>query len=94
MLNYFPNIVQVVPKDDYVVMVYFDDGKIVSYDVKDKLNSPVFKKIKDIEVFKNTCTILNDTLAWDISGNRDAGSCVDIDPDTLYELPAVNEMTA
>lgn len=26
---------------------------------------------KDIDVFMDTCTVLNDTLAWDIAGNRD-----------------------
>lgn len=34
---------------------------------------------------------LNDTLAWDVSGNRDNSKCIDIDPDTLYELEAVKE---
>lgn len=42
-------------------------------------------------VFLDTCTVLNDTLAWDIDGNRDNTTCLDIDPDTLYELPAVEE---
>ena len=27
-----PEIVQVIPMDDYKVNVYFDDGKIVCYD--------------------------------------------------------------
>lgn len=37
---------------------------------------------------------MNDTLAWDISGNRDACKCIDIDPDTLYELPYCKEKIA
>lgn len=37
----------------------------------------------------DTCTVMNDTLAWDIKRNRDATTCLDIDPDTLYELPYV-----
>ncbi len=32
------------------------------------------------------CTILNDTLAWDLSGTRDETNCIDIDPETLYAL--------
>lgn len=28
--------------------------------------------MKDISVFVDACTVMNDTLAWDISGNRDA----------------------
>lgn len=29
---YFPDVVQVVPFEDYTVDVYFDDGKIVRYE--------------------------------------------------------------
>ena len=49
---------------------------------------------KEKDIFMDTCTILNDTLAWDISGNRDETSCIDIDPETLYELEAIDEMIA
>lgn len=34
---------------------------------------------------------MNDTLAWDISENRDNTTCIDIAPDTLYALEAVKE---
>lgn len=29
----FPEIVQVVPNENYTVTVYFEDGKIVLYDI-------------------------------------------------------------
>ena len=48
----------------------------------------------NIDVFMDTCTVLNDTLAWDINKNRDNTACLDIDPDTLYELPYVKEQIA
>ena len=32
--------------------------------------------------------------AWDICKNRDNTTCLDIDPDTLYELPNVKERIA
>ena len=32
MMDYTPDIVQVVPHEDYTVSVYFCDGKIVLYD--------------------------------------------------------------
>ena len=38
----FHNIVQVVPCEDYKVYVYFEDGKIVCYDVKPLLSKKVF----------------------------------------------------
>ena len=90
----FPKVVQVIPMKDYSVFVYFEDGKIVCYDMKNMLDKEVFKPLKDISIFVDACTVMNDTLAWDISGNRDAGRCIDIDPDTLYELPYCEEQIA
>ena len=54
----------------------------------------MFRPLKDIDIFMNTCTVLNDTLAWDIYGNRDTTACLDIAPDTLYDLPFVEEQIA
>lgn len=90
----FREIVQVVPNEDYTVTVYFDDGKIVRYNVAPLLDKKVFEPLKDKDVFIRTCTILNDTLAWDIAGNRDEEGCIDIDPYTLYALPAIEDKTA
>ena len=89
-----PKITQVVPTQNYTVYVYFEYGKIVCYDVKPMLDKEVFAVLKDKRFFIESCRILNDTLAWDISGNRDAGRCIDIDPDTLYELPYCKEQIA
>lgn len=93
-MNYFPEIVQVVPHNDYTVSVYFSDGKIVLYNVKPLLDKEVFSKIRDINIFMERCTILNDTLAWDIAGNRNENECIDIDPNTLYSLPESEERIA
>lgn len=90
----FPEIVQVVPNEDYTVTVYFEDGKIVLYNVVPLLEQEIFQILKDKSVFMNTCTILNDTLAWDLAGNRDTSKCIDIDPDTLYELQAIEDKIA
>lgn len=89
-----PQIVQVVPFEDYTVDVYFEDGKIVCYDVSSLLSRGVFQKLQDVSVFMNTCTILNDTLAWDIAGGRDENRCIDIEPETLYALPDAEERIA
>ena len=85
---------QGIPKKDYSVYVYFEDGKIVCYDMNRMLEKEAFQPLKDINVFMDTCTVLNDTLAWDICKNRDNTTCLDIDPDTLYELPHVKENIA
>ncbi len=90
----FPKVVQVIPMRDYSVYVYFEDGKIVLYDASKLLRMEVFSCLNDIDVFINTCTVMNDTLAWDISGDRDVTKCLDIDPDTLHELPYTEELIA
>ncbi len=90
----FPKVVQVIPMDDFSVYVYFEDGKIVLYDASDLIKKEAFVALSDIHVFRNSCTVLNDTLAWDLLGTRNASECLDIDPDTLYELPYVAEKIA
>lgn len=90
----FPKVVQVIPMKNYSVYVYFEDGKIVCYDMSSMLEKEAFRPLKDIDTFINTCTVLNDTLAWDIQGNRDNTACLDIDPDTLYELQFADEQIA
>lgn len=90
----FPKVVQVIPMEDYSVYVYFEDGKIVRYDMSHMVEKEAFSLLKDIGVFMDTCTVLNDTLAWDINKDRDNTACLDIDPDTLYELPMAMERIA
>lgn len=89
-----PSIVQVVPHRDYTVSVYFVDGKIVVYDVKPKLECGVFKALQDMDFFMDQCKIMNDTLAWDLSGENDPANCIDIDPETLYALEHTGELEA
>ncbi len=81
-----PQIVQVYPTEDYKVYVYFEDGKIVCYDATPLLEKEAFMPLHDLSFFIERCTISNDTLAWDVVGDRDPYKCLDIDPETLYEL--------
>lgn len=90
----FPEIVQVVPNENYTVTVYFEDGKIVLYDVTQLLEKEIFHPLKDKNIFINACTIINDTLAWDLEGNRDSSKCIDIDPETLYALQEISDRIA
>ena len=94
MNEYFPTVVQVIPLDNFHVQVFFDDGKIVDYDATEDLKAEIFKPLREINAFKEACTVMNGTLAWDISGNRDESSCIDIDPFTVYELEAINNLIA
>ena len=94
MMNYTPEIVQVFPHEDYTVTVYFCDGKIVTYDVRPKLDQGLFQSLKDISLFTNNCKIMNDTLAWDLTGKDDPSECIDIDPDYLYSLEYAEDPVA
>lgn len=42
-------IVQVLPKDNYNIFVYFVDGKIKKYDVSHLVGKGVFSKLNDLD---------------------------------------------
>ena len=47
----FPKVVQVIPMRDYSVYVYFEDGKIVNYDMSQIIEKEAFCCLKEIEIF-------------------------------------------
>jgi len=88
----FHKIVQVYPTDDFKVYIYFIDGKIKLFDANELIEQGLFKLLKDKKKFKETCTVINDTLAWDLSGKRDPYECLDLDSEELYKkCPEVKE---
>ena len=44
----------------------------------------VFKPLESIDFFIERCTVMNDTLAWDVTGTFDPRECIDIAPETIY----------
>lgn len=80
----FHQVIQVLPTKDYKVYVYFADGKIKLFDASNLVEKGIFRKLKDIELFIKSCTVINGTLAWDVNGNRDATECLDLDSENLY----------
>ncbi|MGE5559130.1 MAG: DUF2442 domain-containing protein [Bacillota bacterium] len=87
----FHKVVQVLPTDAYKVYLYFADGKIKVFDAGSLVKEGIFRQLQDKTGFKDTCTVLNDTLAWDISGNLDPENC-HLDPEVLYNsCPEVKE---
>jgi len=78
-------VVQVIPQNNYDLIVYFDDGKIVKYNVGHLVGKGVFKVLGDIEFYMSRCTVMNHTVAWDISGDYDQTKCLDLAPEVIYE---------
>ncbi len=77
-------VIQVLPREDFKVYVYFADGKIKLFDMNPLLGKGVFKNISNIDDFMGKCTVMNGTLAWDIAGNFNKWKCLDVDPETIY----------
>ncbi|MEG1596262.1 MAG: DUF2442 domain-containing protein, partial [Lachnospiraceae bacterium] len=44
-----PKVIQVIPMKNYSVYIYFEDDKIVCYDMNDMMEKEVFKPLKDID---------------------------------------------
>ena len=86
MDNLIPKVLQAVAGENFEVYLYFNDGSVRLYDAKPLLKmGGVFTPLRDEDFFKNSLTVLNDTAAWDVTGDRDPCNCVDLDPIELYE---------
>ena len=92
-MEYIPDVIQAVAGDDYQVYAYFSDGSIHLFDAKPLIaRGGVFAQLADEDFFCDRLTVLNQTVAWDLSGNLDPTCCVDIDPIELYETtPLVSD---
>ncbi len=95
-MKIFPSIVQVLPGEDFTVYAYCNDGAVRMVDVKSLISKGgVFAALADNTFFQERLTVLNDTVAWDIAGNRDKTVCVDLDPCWIFEsAPIVDDPLA
>ncbi|MCM1283043.1 MAG: DUF2442 domain-containing protein [Muribaculaceae bacterium] len=90
---FFPEIFQAVAGEDYTVYAYVNDGSIRKVDIKPFLEKGgVFEPLKDKEIFVKTLTVIGNTVAWDLEGNRDEYKCIDIDPFLVFESPVVPDI--
>lgn len=92
-MELMPAVVQAVPGDDFTVYAYCNDGAVRLVDVKPQIaKGGVFAPLSDVEFFRERLTILNDTVAWDITGDRDPTACVDLDADQIFaKAPIVTD---
>lgn len=93
--EFWPQVLQVIPTDDFGVYAYFNDGSVRFVNVKPKIRpGTVFAPLGDIAVFKTKLAVINATVAWDMGGNRNPEKCVDLDPLVIFESPAVQDPLA
>ena len=78
-------VVQVIPNENYKVIVYFVDGAIKEYDISHLVGKGVFECLCNKDFYVNNCTVLNGTLAWTLDGKYNKNNCLDIDPYVIYE---------
>ncbi len=91
-MDYFPEVIQVIPTDDYKVYLYFDDGTIRLYNASELVTKGIFRQLTINNLFYESCTVLNGTLAWTPDFSYDVSTCLDLDPIVLYETcPIVDE---
>jgi len=91
-VEYWPDVLQVIPTKDYQVCIYFDDGTIRLFDAKEIMKRGEFRKLLENNLFMEACTVINHTLAWTLDGSYSEHTCLDLDPMHLYETcPVVDE---
>ena len=90
--RFFPEVLQVVPGEQYELYAYFNDGTVRRYDAAPLVaRGGVFRPLTAKAVFDAALTVMNGTAAWDIEGKRDPRKCIDIVPFDVYDAPVVRD---
>lgn len=71
----YPSVVNVIPEEDYLLSIDFDNGERGVLDMKPYLDFGVFNRLKERSVF-NRVHVSFDTIEWD--------SGIDLDPEFVY----------
>jgi hypothetical protein len=69
-------IKNVEPKDDYLLLLTFENGEKRQFDMKPYLDFGIFRELKDLKLFKTVRTSF-DSIEWDNEA--------DFDPEILYQ---------
>lgn len=90
----FPEVLQAVAGDNFTVYAYMNDGTVRLLDMKPLIErGNLFEKLRNRDFFESV-TVMNNTVAWDLSGIRDPYNCIDIDPFTVGGCPIVPDPLA
>ena len=68
---------EVEARDDYTLLLTFEDGERKIFDMKPYLDRGVFRELKDIVMFR-TARICFSSVSW--------ANDADFDPEALYDL--------
>ena len=79
----YPSVIEVVPGDDYILSVVFDNGEHGTLDMKPILSFGIFQRIKDYDAFKRVRVVF-DTIEWDCGA--------DLDPEFVYTRCKVHKV--
>ena len=89
-IGYYPYVLQVIPGENRSLYVYFDDGTVRLYNIKDQIEfESVFAPLKDDAFFREHLTVINGAVAWDVTGDRDEYKCIDLDPIVIYRTAKI-----
>jgi hypothetical protein len=73
------DIIDVKHKQDYQLILTFENGEKKLVDLKDRLSGPIFEPLKDIEFFKKVYVDVElGTIAWPNGADKA--------PDVLYKI--------
>jgi hypothetical protein len=72
----YPSVTSVIPREDYLLDITFNNGEKGILDMKPYLDFGVFNRIKDYSSFKKV-SVAFDTIEWE--------SGVDLDPEFVYD---------
>lgn len=71
----YPSVISVIPKNDYLLDITFNNGESGILDMKPYLDFGIFNQIKDYKSFEKV-SVSFDTIEWE--------SGADLDPEFVY----------
>ncbi len=72
----YPSVKEVIPCENYILSVIFDNGESGILDMKEFLDFGAFKRLRNYEFFKQV-KVSFDTIEWDFG--------LDLDPEFVYQ---------
>jgi hypothetical protein len=69
-------IKEVIPQDNYLLLLTFENGEKRQFDMKPYLDLGIFRELKDLRLF-NTVKTSFDSVEWENEA--------DLDPEILYQ---------